>query len=453
MKSLLIPALFTYCPPFVEMVIFSFVSQETIKGDSIPLRGEFTPPGDKSISHRAVIIGSLAKGVTTVRGFLSCDDSLSSVKAMRMLGIQIEVQGSNVKILGKGLFELNEPEDMIDAENSGTTARLLPGLLSAQQFFSTITGDKYLRVRPMERVVKPLTLMGAKIWGREGGKRLPLAIQGTKLSGIRCELPVPSAQVKSALLLAGLYADGETEVIEPTPTRDHTERMLTHCGVYIERNSASVKIRSGEDFKGAEISVPADISSAAFFIVAALINPGSEILIKNVGINPDRIGAIEILRKMDGFIEIINKRAESGEPIGDILVKASTLKATEIKGDIIPKGIDELPVIAVAACFAEGETIIRDAKELRVKETDRIKAMTTELKKLGAEVEELDDGMVIRGKEDLIGGKCSSWGDHRIAMALAVAGTRAKGTTVIEGGDCVSVSFPGFFDVMRKLRS
>ena len=390
--------------------------------------------------------------MTTVNGFLSCGDTLSTVNAMRLLGVPIEIQGNNVEIKGKGLIELNEPEDMIDAGNSGTTARLLTGLLSAQQFFSTITGDKYLRVRPMERVVKPLTLMGAKIWGREGGKRLPLAIQGTKLSGIRCELPVPSAQVKSALLLAGLYADGETEVIEPTPTRDHTERMLTHCGVYIERNSASVKIRSGEDFKGAEISVPADISSAAFFIVAALINPGSEILIKNVGINPDRIGAIEILRKMDGFIEIINKRDESGEPVGDILVKASTLKATEIKGDIIPKGIDELPVIAVAACFAEGETIIRDAKELRVKETDRIKAMTTELKQLGAGVEEVDDGMIIKGKENLKGARCSSWGDHRIAMALAVAGTRTKGTTVIEGGDCVSVSFPGFFDVMRKLR-
>ena len=428
------------------------MSQETIKGDSIPLRGEFTPPGDKSISHRAVIIGSLAKGMTTVNGFLSCGDTLSTVNAMRLLGVPIEIQGNNVEIKGKGLIELNEPEDTIDAENSGTTARLLTGLLSAQKFFSTITGDKYLRVRPMERVVKPLTLMGARIWGRDGGKRLPLAIQGTKLSGIRYELPAPSAQVKSALLLAGLYAQGETEVIEPTPTRDHTERMLTHCWVHIERNSASVKIRSGEDFKGAEISVPADISSAAFFIVAALINPGSEILIKNVGINPDRIGAIEILRKMDGFIEIINKRDESGEPVGDILVRASTLKATEIKGDIIPKAIDELPVIAVAACFAEGETIITDAKELRVKETDRIKAMTTELKKLGAEVEELDDGMAIRGKEDLIGGECSSWGDHRVAMALAVAGTRAKGTTVIEGGDCVSVSFPGFFDVMRRLR-
>jgi 3-phosphoshikimate 1-carboxyvinyltransferase len=428
------------------------VSQETIKGDSIPLRGEFTPPGDKSISHRAVIIGSLAEGVTKVKGFLSCDDTLSSARAMMMLGVPIEIHGIDVEIMGRGLFGLCEPEDTLDAENSGTTARLLTGLLSAQKFFTTITGDKYLRVRPMERVVKPLTLMGAKIWGREGGKRLPLAIQGTKLSAIRYELPVASAQVKSALLLAGLYAEGETEVIGPVPTRDHTERMLVFFGVSVQRNGKSVKVRSGVEFKGREISVPADISSAAFFIVAALINPDSEVLIKNVGINPDRIGLIEILKQMGGGIKILNESEVSGEPVGDILVRSSILKAAEIKGEVIPKVIDELPVIAVAACFAEGETVIKDAKELRVKETDRIKAMTTELRKLGAEIEELSDGMVIRGKENLKGARCLSYGDHRVAMALAVAGTRAQGITEIENAECVSVSFPGFFDVMRKLR-
>jgi 3-phosphoshikimate 1-carboxyvinyltransferase len=434
------------------MVIFSPVSQEILKGNSIPLRGEFTPPGDKSISHRAVILGSLASGVTIVKGFLSCDDTLSSANAMMMLGVPIDIKGSNVEIRGKGLFGLSEPEDTIDAGNSGTTARLLTGLLSAQRFFATITGDKYLRVRPMERVIKPLTLMGAKIWGRDGGKSLPLAIQGTKLSAIRYESPVASAQVKSALLLAGLYAEGETEIVEPVPTRDHTERMLSYLGADVKSNGKSVKITTGPVLKGLEVSVPGDISSAAFFIVSALINPGSEILIKNVGTNPDRIGVIEILRKMGGFIEIIDKREVSGEPVADILVKSSTLKGSEIKGEIIPKAIDELPVIAVAACFSEGETIIKDAKELRVKETDRIKAMTTELKKLGADVEELDDGMVIRGKDNLTGGICSSWGDHRIAMALAVAATRAKGSTKIEDSDCVSVSFPGFFDVMRRLR-
>ncbi len=434
------------------MVTFQSMSKEVIKGSSIPLRGEFTPPGDKSISHRAVIIGSLAKGTTHVKGFLSSDDTLSSANAMRMLGVPIEIQDVNVEIKGKGLLGLREPEDFIDAGNSGTTARLLTGLLSAQRFFSTITGDKYLRARPMDRVVKPLTMMGGKIWGRDGGRRLPLAIQGAKLSAIKYQLPVASAQVKSAILLAGLYAEGETEVIEPTSTRDHTERMLSYLGVDVIKNGTGVRIKKAVEFKGAEISVPADISSAAFFIVAALINPGSEILIKNVGINPHRIGAIGILREMGGNIEILNRRESIGEPVGDILVRSSALRSVQIKGDMIPRTIDELPVISVAACFAEGETVIRDAKELRVKETDRIRAMTTELRKLGAQVEELDDGMIISGKENLKGAMCSTWGDHRIAMAIAVAGSRAEGITEIEGTECISVSFPGFFDVMRRLR-
>lgn len=425
---------------------------EIVKGGSIPLRGEFIPPGDKSISHRAIIIGSLTEGETIVRGFLSCDDTLSSVKAIGMLGVPIEVEDDTVKIKGRGLFGLNEPEDFIDAGNSGTTARLISGLLSAQRFFSTVTGDKYLRVRPMERVVKPLTLMGAKIWGREGGKKLPLAIKGDKLSPIRYELPVASAQVKSAILLAGLYAEGETEVVEPVPTRDHTERMLSYLGVDVRRNGRGIKVKSGGTLKGGEIVVPADISSATFFIVAALINRDSEILIKDVGINFERTGSIEILKRMGGNIEILNKRELNGEPVGDVLVYSSALRAVEIKGDMIPKAIDEIPVIAVAACFAEGETVIRDAKELRVKETDRIRAMATELKKMGAEVEELEDGMIIRGKESLKGSPCRSWGDHRIAMALAVAGTRARGITEIEGAECVSVSFPRFFNVMKRLR-
>ena len=336
---------------------------EIVKGGSIPLRGEFIPPGDKSISHRAIIIGSLTEGETIVRGFLSCDDTLSSVKAIGMLGVPIEVEDDTVKIKGRGLFGLNEPEDFIDAGNSGTTARLISGLLSAQRFFSTVTGDKYLRVRPMERVVKPLTLMGAKIWGREGGKKLPLAIKGDKLSPIRYELPVASAQVKSAILLAGLYAEGETEVVEPVPTRDHTERMLSYLGVDVRRNGRGIKVKSGGTLKGGEIVVPADISSATFFIVAALINRDSEILIKDVGINFERTGSIEILKRMGGNIEILNKRELNGEPVGDVLVYSSALRAVEIKGDMIPKAIDGMPVIAVAACFAEGETVIRDAKE------------------------------------------------------------------------------------------
>ncbi|HWP93237.1 MAG TPA: 3-phosphoshikimate 1-carboxyvinyltransferase [Thermodesulfobacteriota bacterium] len=429
------------------------MSIEIVQGDSIPLKGEFTPPGDKSISHRAVIIGSLAEGFTEVNGFLNCDDTLSSAKAMKMLGVQMEINNDRVKVEGKGLFGLNEPEDFIDAGNSGTTARLLTGILSGQNFFTTITGDKYLRARPMDRVVKPLTLMGAKIWGRDDGKRLPLAIQGSKLSGISYRMPMASAQVKSALILAGLHAEGETEVIEPSPTRDHTERMLSYFGVNCGRDGTCVKIKNGCTFKGRQIFVPADISSASFFIVAALINPSSEVLIRNVGINPLRTGILQILKNMGGNIEVLNERELSGEPAGDILAKSSMLRGIEIKGEMIPKAIDELPVIAVAACFAEGETVIKDARELRVKETDRIRAMTAELKKLGAEVEELDDGMIIKGKEILKGAKCSSWGDHRIAMSLAVAGTRAKGVTEIEDAKCVSVSFPGFFDVMSKLRS
>ncbi|MFI5322102.1 MAG: 3-phosphoshikimate 1-carboxyvinyltransferase [Thermodesulfobacteriota bacterium] len=428
------------------------MARETIKGGSKPFRGELTPPGDKSISHRSLIIGSLAGGKTEVSGFLNCDDTISTANAMRKLGIEIDIDGSGVKISGKGLAGLREPEDVIDAGNSGTTTRLLTGLLSAQGFFSALTGDIYLRARPMKRVVDPLRLMGAKITGREGGNKLPLAIEGGKLKGISYKLPVASAQVKSALLLAGLYAEGETEVVEPEPTRDHTERMLSYFGVELNKNRNGIKITRHKDFKGRDISVPGDLSSAAFFIVAAIINPGSEILIGNVGINPLRTGVIDILKLMGGNIEILNEREVSGEPVGDILVKSGDLDATEIKGKIIPKAIDELPVIATAACFASGETIIKEARELRVKETDRIKAMTTELRKLGAGVTELEDGMSITGGETLKGAKCSSWGDHRIAMAVAVAATRAGGVTEIDEAEYVSVSYPGFFDVLGRLR-
>ncbi|HVY55073.1 MAG TPA: 3-phosphoshikimate 1-carboxyvinyltransferase, partial [Thermodesulfobacteriota bacterium] len=354
-------------------------------------------------------------------------------------------------INGKGLTGLNEPDDVIDAGNSGTTTRLLTGLLSAQGFFTAVTGDKYLRARPMRRVVDPLRLMGAKITGREDGNKLPLAIEGGTLKGISYKLPVASAQVKSALLLAGMYADGETEVIEPEPTRDHTERMLRYFGVKIDKKGNSVRIARQKEFNGRKISVPADLSSAAFFIAGALITPGSELLIRNVGINPLRTGVIDVLRRMGGNIEITNEREVSGEPVGDIKVKACELRGTVIEGDMIPKAIDELPVIAAAACFADGETVIKDAKELRVKETDRIKAMTSELKKLGARVTEFEDGLSIKGGAPLTGAICSSWGDHRIAMAVAIAAIRAIGETNIEDAECVSVSYPGFFDVLRGL--
>lgn len=430
------------------------MSTELIQGGGSRLRGELTPPGDKSISHRAIIFGSIAEGLTTVTRFLPADDTLSSAEAMMMLGVPIKIERDTVKIRGKGTYGLTEPEDTINAGNSGTTARFLSGLLSAQNFFSSITGDKYLRARPMDRVVTPLLLMGAQIWGRDNGKRLPLAILGTKLKGINYTLPVASAQVKSAILLAGLYAEGETVIVEHEPTRDHTERMLSYLGVAIEKNGSRIKVRGPQKLEsGRELSIPADISSASFFIVAALINPSSEILIKNVGLNPTRTGVLEILTRMGGDIKILNKREESGEDIGDILAKSSRLKAVEVAGKAIPKTIDELPIIAVAACYAEGETVIKDAKELRVKETDRIKAMSTELRKFGAEIDELDDGMIIRGRETLNETKCSSWGDHRIAMALAVAATRAKGRTEIMDAECVSVSFPKFFKILNSLRT
>lgn len=424
-----------------------------IKGSGSVLKGEITPPGDKSISHRAVMIGSLAEGKTKVSGFLNGGDTLSTVNAFRQLGVSIEVKGTNVVIEGNGLYGLKEPKYVIDAGNSGTTTRLITGLLSAQNFHSEITGDKYLQKRPMARIIKPLTEMGADITGKDNNNLLPLKIRGKKLKGIKYEVPVASAQVKSCLILAGLFAEGITEIIEPQKTRDHTERMLDHFGVKLNISGSSIKVSTPSPFSGSELLVPADISSAAFFIVAALINPGSEILIRNVGLNSERTGILEILKKMGGDINIENKRTECGEPVGDITARYSNLKGIEIKGDLIPKAIDEIPIVSVAACFAEGKTVIRDAMELRVKETDRIKSMSSELKKLGADIEELEDGMIIQGAEKLSGNKCSSWGDHRIVMSLAVAATRAIGNTEIEDSECVSISFPEFFDFLEQLRT
>ncbi|MEX1000276.1 MAG: 3-phosphoshikimate 1-carboxyvinyltransferase, partial [Thermodesulfobacteriota bacterium] len=364
------------------------MSNRIIIRSSKALKGEIIPPGDKSISHRSLMLGSLATGTTLVRDFLISDDTLSTANAMRALGTSIEISGTQVLVKGNGLHGLKEPDKIIDCGNSGTTTRLLIGLLSPQQFTSTLTGDKYLQARPMKRVVGPLAQMGAKINGNEEGNKLPLTIIGSSLKGISYELPVASAQVKSAILLAGLYAEGETEVIEPEPSRDHTERMLTYLGVPIKKNGHSIKINKVSKINSGEIIVPSDLSSAAFFIVAALITPGSEVLIKNVGINPLRTGVIDILKNMGGDIEIINERGVNGEPIGDILARSSNLHATEISGDVIPKAIDELSLVAVAASFAEGTTLIKDAKELRVKETDRIHAIATELGKLGVQVEE-----------------------------------------------------------------
>jgi len=411
--------------------------------------GEITPPGDKSISHRAIILGSLARGKTRASGFLASRDTLATANAFRSMGVGVEVGTGRVEIAGNGLFGLEAPRKTIDAENSGTTARLLTGVLSAQSFRSTITGDDSLRRRPMSRVTVPLRSMGARISGE--GEVLPLHITGSGLRGMDYRSPVASAQVKSAILLAGLYAAGRTSVTEPERTRDHTERMLRYFGVPVEISGTRVSVGPGVEFSGTELEIPSDISSAAFFIVAALVNPGSEIMVKNVGLNPLRTGVLDILGEMGADISVENRRECCGEPVGDLVARHGALRSVRIEGESVSRAIDELPVISVAACFAEGETVISGAGELRVKETDRISAMAGELSKLGAEIRETPDGMIINGTGELRGARCESRGDHRVAMSLAVAATRARGETVIGDAGCVSISFPEFFPLFETL--
>ncbi len=425
----------------------------TIIGKSGPLMGEIITPGDKSISHRAVILSSLAVGTSTINGFLKSEDTLSTLNAFINMGVEIHMTPEILKINGVGIHGLKKPFKTVDAGNSGTTARLLMGLLSGQEFISGLTGDKYLRKRPMRRVVDPLKLMGADITGENNADNLPLIINGRKLKSIKYRLPVASAQVKSAIILAGLFADGETEIIEPQKTRDHTERMLNHLGSHLRTDDKSIFVSPVEKLNPSNLNIPSDISSAAFFIVAALINKGSEIILKNVGLNTARTGILEILKRMGGSIEIQDKRIECGEDVGDLVVKSSDLKGIEINGEDIPRAIDELPIIAAAACFAEGRTVITDAKELRVKETDRIKAVVSEFSKLGADITELEDGMIINGSQQLKGNICDSWGDHRIAMSLAIAATLSSGETTINNSECVNISYPEFFDTLSVLRT
>jgi 3-phosphoshikimate 1-carboxyvinyltransferase len=416
------------------------------------LRGEITLPGDKSISHRAVIIGSLAKGAVKVKGLSSGEDNRRTISAFKQMGVDIEEEGGGeLTIQGKGLFALREPSQVIDAGNSGTTIRLLTGLLSGQNFFSVISGDSSLNQRPMKRVIDPLSRMGARIVGREGGNFAPLAITGGNLKAIQYQLPVASAQVKSAIILAGLYAEGVTGVTEPSLTRDHTERMLAYFGVNLERKGNCIRVRGGMQWEGREVIVPGDISSAAFFIVAATIIPNSEITIRGIGINPARTGFLEILKRMGASIEIVDERENSGEPVADVVVRSSKLKGTEIRGEIIPRVIDEIPVLSIAASFAEGETVIRDAKELRVKETDRIKAIASELKKFGVSVEEHEDGIVVTGREHTKGSHCQSYGDHRMAMSLIIAGLASDGETVVDDTECIRTSFPQFMETLKAI--
>ncbi|GLI37185.1 3-phosphoshikimate 1-carboxyvinyltransferase [Geobacter hydrogenophilus] len=415
------------------------------------IRGEITVPGDKSISHRSIMLGSIARGETTVRGFLRGEDNIATLNAFRAMGVVIDDDGETLRIAGKGLRGLAEPTDVLDCGNSGTSMRLLTGLLAPQRFYSVLSGDQYLRRRPMRRVVEPLSRMGACIHGREGGEKAPLAIVGRDLKGISYTSSVASAQVKSALMLAGLYAEGETRVTEPHLSRDHSERMFRHFGADIENGPAGVVVRGGRELEGRDIIVPGDISSAAFFMVAALIVPGSELLIRGVGVNPTRTGIIDILTAMGGSLELLDQREVSGEPVADILVRSSRLKGIEIAGEVVPRAIDEFPVICVAAAVAEGRTVVREARELRVKETDRIAAMATNLRAVGVTVTETEDGMDIEGAEQIAAGTVESFGDHRIAMSMLIAGLTAVGDITVTDTECIGTSFPTFFPLLEKV--
>ncbi len=415
------------------------------------LKGEIQVPGDKSISHRAVMLGSLAKGTTRITGFLQGADCLSTISCFEKMGVSIENTGDTVLVHGRGMRGLEKPEGVLDCGNSGTTMRLISGILSAQDFDVTLTGDASIQKRPMKRIMDPLSRMGASIKSLPGNGCAPLYIQGRPLTGIHYASPVASAQVKSSVLLAGLYADGETAVTEPSLSRDHTERMLGLFGADIASEGTTARITPAKELFAADIQVPGDISSAAYFIAAGLIVPGSQILIKNVGINPTRAGILEVCRKMGGDIRMLNRNEGRGEPTADLLVTHSSLKGTVIEGDIIPTLIDELPVIAAMACFAEGETIIRDASELKVKESNRIAVMAQNLTAMGAQVQETDDGLRILGGRPLHGAVIDSHDDHRIAMTFAVAALCSQGETKIQGRECVNISYPAFYKDLGSL--
>lgn len=418
------------------------------------LTGFVRAPGDKSVSHRAVMLGSLAEGETTVENFLAGEDCLSTIDCFKKLGVEIVgPEDGVVRIRGRGTDGLTEPDSVLDAGNSGTTMRLLLGILAGQPFFSVITGDSSLRGRPMARVAVPLRRMGAAILGRRGGSQAPLAVQGGDLHSIDFTSPLASAQVKSAVLLAGLFAAGTTSVKEPHRSRDHTERMLRHFGAQVEVEGNTVHVRGCPALKGKKVRVPGDISSAAFLMVAAALVPGSDVTIGGVGVNPTRNGIVEALGAMGADITLSGQKVQDGEPVADIRVRyAGRLSGAKLAGALIPRMIDEIPVLAVAAASAEGVTEIRDAAELKVKESDRIAAVVRLLGSFGADATGLPDGLIIKGVPSLQGAVCESRGDHRIAMAAAVAGLAASGETLIRGAGCMDVSFPCFADVLKAIR-
>lgn len=424
-----------------------------------PLKGTITVPGDKSVTHRAIILTALAEGTSTVTEYCRGEDCLNTMRAFQSLGVRIEETPESLTVYGKGMWGLTEPFGPIDCGNSGTGIRLMAGLLAGQDFFTILTGDESIRRRPMGRVVKPLRAMGATIAGRKGGELAPLAITGTRLKGMSYVSPVASAQIKSSLLFAALYADGLTTISEPRLSRDHTERMLAYFGIPFERDGCTVWIegRPAVRWSGKPVVVPGDLSAAAFFLVGSSIVPDSDVTIRNVGMNPTRTGLIDILRQMGAHVEMLNPREEAGEPVADLRVLSRPLHGVRIGPDQIPQTIDEFPILCVAAAVAEGETVIIGAEELRVKESDRIATMATELRAMGARIEERPDGMVIQGlgrngaNGALTGAICESHGDHRVAMSVAIGGLTAAQATQILHTDCIETSFPNFDHKLLEL--
>ena len=416
-----------------------------------PVTRTLSIPGDKSISHRSVMLGAIAAGITSIDNFLPGQDCWSTVRCVKQLGVEVTELGPNrLQVHGRGLGGLQEPDDYMDVGNSGTTMRLLAGILAGQDFLSVLTGDNSIRRRPMARIAEPLRQMGAQVWGRDNGRFAPLVIKGGHLRAIDYLTPVASAQIKSAILLAGLYGQGVTSVTEPALSRDHTEKMLAAFGANIKTDGLTTSIQPGP-LTAQPIMVPGDISSAAFFLVAGAIIPGACLTVARVGLNPTRTGILDVLREMGAELTITNQTQSSGEPMGDITVSGQGLKGVHIGGSVIPRLIDEIPVLAVAAAAAEGTTVIRDASELKVKESNRLQAIATELKRFGANLDETEDGLVIKGGRHYDGAVCESYHDHRIAMACALMGLVANGPTIVHGAECIDISFPGFAETLASL--
>jgi len=427
------------------------VKSKSLDYNKPTLRGKITVPGDKSVSHRSIMFGGIAKGRTTVSGFLLGDDCLNTIACFRKLGVQIELDGTNVVIESNGMATWQEPTDILYTGNSGTTTRLMLGLLAGSNVHTVLNGDESIAKRPMKRVINPLREMGAKITGRMDGQFTPLAIQGTKLQAIDYTMPVASAQVKSAILLAGINAEGTTVIREKEVSRDHTERMLRQFGAEITNEDGIVSLKGGQQLTATYVAVPGDISSAAFFLVAGTIAKNSEITLENVGLNHTRTGIIEVLQEMNANMSIEIDDESASEPTGTITVSTSELQGTTIGGDVIPRLIDEIPILALLATQANGQTVIKDAEELKVKETDRITAVVDELKKLGADIVATDDGMIINGPTPLTGSTIRTYGDHRIGMMGAIAALITKGAIELDDADCIAVSYPTFFEDVQAV--